>query len=59
MNVLFDKIVNFLKAIKLRWWFVYVAYALFVYIHLFGILGTIGMTVAIILFHNKIDVLGK
>jgi len=59
MKNFFSGIVTFLKAIKLRWWFVYVAYALFVYIHLFGILGTIGMTVAIILFHNKIDALGK
>lgn len=59
MKALFEKIVTFLKSIKLRWWFVYVAYALFVYIHLFGILGTIGMTVAMILLNKKIDNLGK
>jgi len=59
MKNFFSGIVTFLKAIKLRWWFVYVAYALFVYVHLFGILGTIGMTVAMILLNKKIDNLGK
>jgi hypothetical protein len=59
MKTLLTKVIAFLKTIKLRWWFVYILYAILVYVHLFGILGTIGMTVAIILLHNKIDALGK
>jgi len=59
MKDLLDKVVAFVKSIKIRWWFVYIAYAIFVYFHIFGIYGTIGATVAIILLHNKIDALGK
>jgi hypothetical protein len=49
---------TFLKGIKLRWWFVYAGFAGLVYVHFLGLLGTIGMTVALVLLNKKIHEIG-
>jgi len=58
MKELFSRLFYYIGSIKARWWFVYVGFAVLVYLRLFGFFGTVGLTAILILLHNKIDEIG-
>lgn len=54
MKDIIAKVLAILKAFKFHWWIVYAAFAFLVYSHIFGLWGTVGMTVLLIILNGKI-----